>query len=119
MTASYVAALADPNLSSMREHLALLDGVIIPGALKRGEKVPKHAGEIDPLMVAMRAIDTKSKLVHRLHQMEDLQKIKFTEAELENLMSEVASIIAEFVNADVLKKISARFGTRAALSEDH
>jgi hypothetical protein len=62
MKASYLAALADPNPNSMQEHLALLDGVIIPGALKRGEKAPKHAGETDPLMLQMKAIDTKSDL---------------------------------------------------------
>jgi len=77
-----VAVLADPNLNSMREHLALPHGVINPGTLKRGEKAPTHAGEIDPLMVAMKAIDTKNKVVKRLHDMEDGQKIKFTEEEL-------------------------------------
>jgi hypothetical protein len=101
----------------MREHLALLDGVIIPGALKRGEKAPKHAGETDPLMLQMMAIDTKSKVLKRMHDMEDSQKIKFTEAELELLVVEIVSIIAEYVNADTLRKITARFGSRAARLE--
>ena len=116
---SYLAALADQDHRSMREPIALLDGVILPGALKRGEKAPKHAGETDPLMLQMMAIEAKSKLVHRLHQMEDSQKIKFTEAGLKLLVGELVSIIAEFVDAQTLRKIAARFGARAALSKVH
>jgi hypothetical protein len=117
--ASFRAALEAPDPKSLLEHIALIDGVILPGALKRGEKVPKHAGEIDPMDLQLRAIDTKSKVVKRVHDMEDGQKIKFTKAELEQLIMEIVAIIAEFVNADTLRKIAARFGARAALSEVH
>ena len=119
MKQSYLAALASDDLKSMWEHLALLDGVILSGALKRGEKAPKHAGETDPLMVQLLAIEAKSKLVHRLHKMEDSQKITFTEAELKMLTMELVSIIAEFVDANTLGKIAARFGVRALVSEAH
>jgi hypothetical protein len=117
MTASYVAALADPNLSSMREHLALLDGVIIPGALARGEKAPKHAGEIDPLMVQMKAIDTKSKVVKRLHDMEEGTKIRFSEQELRLLVEQMVAIVAEFVDGPTLRKIATRLGVRTDNSQ--
>lgn len=111
---SYQAALASADPKSMLEYIALLDGVILPGALERGTKAPRHAGETDPLMLQMMAIDTKSKLVHRLHKMEDAQKIRFTEVELELFVVEIITIIAEFVDASTLRKITARFGARSA-----
>jgi hypothetical protein len=119
MKQSYQAALTSGDPKSMLEHIALIDSVILPGALKRGEKAPKHAGETDPLMLQMMAIDTKSKVLKRMHDLEDSQKIKFTEAELKMLVMEIVSIIAEFVNADTLRKITARFGARASLLEAH
>lgn len=112
MKASYLTALADPNPNSMREHLALLDGVILPAALKRGIESPGE-GETDPLDTQMRAIETKSKLVKRLHMMEDNQKIKFTEAGLELLIIELVTIIAEYIDASTLQEISTRLGVRA------
>jgi hypothetical protein len=114
---SYQAALAARDPKAMLEHIALIDGVILPGALKRGEKASTNERESDPLMVQMAAIETKSKLVKRMHDMEDSNKIKFTEAELEQLIMEIVAIIAEFVNAEILRKITARFGARAALLE--
>jgi hypothetical protein len=51
--------------------------------------------------------------------MEDGSKIKFTETELNMLVGELVTIIAEFVDADTLRKISTRIGVRAALSEAH
>jgi hypothetical protein len=65
------------------------------------------------------AIDTKSKVLKRIHDMEDSQKIKFTEAELELFVVEIITIIAEFVDAVTLRKITARFVACAALSETH
>ena len=116
---SYQAALAALDPKSLLEYIALIDGVILPGALKRGEKTPKHAGETDPLMVQMKAVEAKSKLVYRLHKMEDAQKIKFTESELKMLVTEIVTIIAEFVDAVTLPKIANRFGARAGLLESH
>jgi hypothetical protein len=116
---NYQASLEAADPKSMMEHIALLDGVILPRALQRGEKASRHEGEPDPLMVQLMAIETKSKLVHRLHRMEDAGKIKFTEADLELFVAEIITIIAEFVNADTLRKITARFGACAALSEPH
>jgi hypothetical protein len=117
MTASYVAVLADPNLNSMREQLALLDGVIIPGALKRGEKAPTHAGEIDPLRLQLQAIDVKSKIVKRLADTEQNRKIAFTPDELRRLIVGLVAVVAEFVDADMLRKISTRIGVLALSAE--
>jgi hypothetical protein len=114
---SYVAVLADPNLNSMREQLALLDGVIIPGALKRGEKAPTHAGEIDPLRLQLQAIDVKSKIVKRLADTEQNRKIAFTPDELRRLIVGLVAVVAEFVDADMLRKISTRIGVLALSAE--
>ena len=110
--ASYQAALEAPDTKSLLEHIALIDGVILPGALARGEKAPKHAGEIDPIDLQLRAIDTKSKVVKRLHDMEDGQKIKFTEAELKLLVMQMVAVVAEFVDGPTMKKIATRLGVR-------
>jgi hypothetical protein len=116
---NYLAVRETADLKSIQDHLALLDGVIIPGALKRGTKLPRRAGDPDPLMVQLAAIETKSRLLKRAYEMDEGAKIKFTEAGLELLVIEIISIIAEFVSTDVLRKITARFGARAVLSEAH
>ncbi len=84
--ASFQAALEAPDPKSMLEHIALIDGVILPGALKRGEKAPRHAGETDPLMVQLAAIDTKSKVLKRLSDIENRGKIKLSQSELKRLV---------------------------------
>jgi len=115
--ARFQAALEAPDPKSLLEHIALIDGVILPGALKRGEKAPKHAGETDPLMVQMMAIETKSKILKRMSDIEDRSKIKMTEKEMSLFVSEIVSIVAEYVDAVTLRKIADRFGTRGALLE--
>jgi hypothetical protein len=52
---TYQEALKVTDLKDMREHLALLDGVILPGALERGERAPRVPGLSDPLEVQMQA----------------------------------------------------------------
>ena len=115
--ASFQAALEAPDPKSLLEHIALIDGVILPGALQRGEKAPKHAGETDPLIVQMMAIETKSKILKRMSDIEDRSKIKMTEKEMSLFVSEIVSIVAEYVDAVTLRKIADRFGTRAGLLE--
>jgi len=110
---SYQEALASSDPKSMLEHLALLDGVIMPAALERGEGVPSGPGQPDPLDLQLKAIDIKSKVVKRLHDMEDGEKIKFTKAELKMLVMQVVAIVAEFVDAQTLRKIAARIGVCA------
>ena len=61
--ASYEAALAATDPQSMLEHLALLNGMIIPAALERGEGAPSGPGHTDPLDLQLKAIDIKSKVV--------------------------------------------------------
>ncbi len=96
MKESYLAVLASEAPKSTLEHISLIDGVILPGALQRGEKAPTHEGQLDPLAVQLMAIECKNKLLKRLHDMEDGQKIKFTRSELERLIIEMVSIIAEY-----------------------
>jgi hypothetical protein len=108
---SYQAALTAEDPKSMHEHIALLDGVILPGALKRGESAPTHEGQPDPLMVQMQAIDIKSKVLKRLADTEQSRKIAFTQAELSMLIMQIVTIIAEYVDAKTLQKIAARIGT--------
>ena len=91
MRDSYLAALASEDKQSMDEHLALLDGVILPGALQRGINRPTRAGEMDPLMLQLAALETKSKILKRIHDIEDQTKIRFTEAGLEQLVGELMS----------------------------
>jgi len=45
--------------------------------------------------------------------MEDGEKIKFTKAELKMLVMQVVAIVAEFVDAQTLRKIAARIGVCA------
>lgn len=116
MMASYLAAVDEGTSRDMTQELALLDGVIIPGAVKRGVKKP-GVGELDPLQLQMMAIETKSKVLKRLHDMEDSQKIKFTMAGLEQFLVELVTIVAEFVDGDTLKKISARIGASPVMAK--
>lgn len=120
MKASYLAALADQDPRSMREHLALLDGVILPAALARGENQPLIAGQSDPLQIQLQAIETRSKVVRRLAAIEQSGKIAFTPAELRMLIVQIVSVVAEFVDATTLKKIATRIGTQSlsVLSEE-
>ena len=48
----YRAALENQDPTSMREQIALIDGVILPGALKRGTTRPGKPGVPDPLVVS-------------------------------------------------------------------
>jgi len=59
----------------------------------------------------MQAIETKSKIVKRQSDMEQSKKIAFTQAELRMLVLQVVTIVAEYVDAPTLKKISMRIGT--------
>ena len=111
--ANFQAALEAPDPKSMLEHIALIDGVILPGALKRGEKAPTHPGETDPLLVQLMAIDTKSKILKRMADIEDRGKIKMTEKEMSLFVMEVVSIVSEYVDAATMRKIAERFGVRA------
>ena len=97
----------------MDEHLALLDGVILPGALQRGINRPTREGQLDPLMIQLAALETKGKILKRIHDIEDHTKIRFTEAGLEQLVGELIAVIAEFVDAQTLRKIAVRLGARA------
>jgi hypothetical protein len=115
--ASFQAALEAPDPKSMLDHIALIDGVILPGALNRGEKAPTHAGEIDPLRLQLQAIDVKSKIVKRLADTEQNRKIAFTPDELRRLIVGLVAVVAEFVDADTLRKISTRIGVRALSAE--
>jgi len=109
--ASYQEALdSGMALKDMTEHLALLDGVILPGALERGEAKPTQPGEADPLMVQLATIDVKSKILKRQSDIEQSKKIAFTEQELRALVGQMVSVVAEFVSHDVLKKIAMRLG---------
>jgi len=108
---TYQAALNAEHPNDMTEHIALLDGVILPAALERGEKEPTHDGQVDPLLIQMQAIETKSKIVKRQSDMEQSKKIAFTQAELRMLVLQVVTIVAEYVDAPTLKKISMRIGT--------
>jgi hypothetical protein len=103
-------ALREGDPKDMLDHLALLDSVILPGALDRGEAAPTHEGQVDPLLVQMRAIDIRSKVTKRMHDMEQSQKISFTQSELKMFMLQVVTIVAEFVDAQTLRKIAARIG---------
>ena len=113
MQESYHMALENPDPKSMREHIALIDGVILPGALKRGFKRLGTPGLPDPLETQLRAIDTKSKVLKRISDIEDRDKIKMTEADLKLFALEVVSVVSEFVDAQTLRKIADRFGVRA------
>ena len=109
--ASYQEALeSGMALKDMTEHLALLDGVILPGALERGEAKPTQPGESDPLMVQLATIDVKSKILKRQSDIEQSRKIAFTEQELRALVGQMVAVVAEFVSHDVLKKIAMRLG---------
>jgi hypothetical protein len=107
---SYQAALAAEDPKSMLEHIALIDGVILPGALERGEKAPIHPGQPDPLQVQLQAIDIRSKVVKWMNDMEQSKKISFTKSELKLLVMQLVTIVAEYVDAQTLRKISARIG---------
>jgi len=113
MRESYRAALENTDPNSMREHIALIDGVILPGALKRGTKRPETPGVPDPLETQLRAIDTKSKILKRMSDIEDRDKIKMTESDLRLFVLEVVSVVSEYVDAVTLRKIADRFGVRA------
>jgi hypothetical protein len=115
--ASFQAALEAPDPKSMLDHIALIDGVILPGALNRGEKAPTHAGEIDPLRLQLQAIDVKSKIVKRLADTEQKRKIAFTQDELRRLIVGMVAVVAQFVDADTLRKISTRIGVGALSAE--
>jgi len=105
--ASYLAALKAGDYKSMKEHIALLDGVIIPAAFERGTV----AGLTDPLAVQLAALETKSKIVKRLEDVEQMQKISFTPTELKQLVMQIVTIVAEYVDAKTLKLIATRMGT--------
>ena len=110
--ASYHDALqSGEQLKDMTEHLALLDGVILPGALARGEAKPLLPGEVDPLSIQMAAIDVKSKVLKRQADIEQSRKIAFTQAELRMLVLQLVTIVAEYVDGATLKKIAGRIGT--------
>jgi len=115
---SYQTALEVPDPKSMLEHIALLDGVILPGALVRGEKAPTHEGGTDPLLVQLQAIETKSKVLKRLSDIEDRGKIKMTEKEMSLFVMEIVSVISEYVDAVTLRKIADRFGVRALAARE-
>lgn len=111
--ARFQAALEAPDPKSLLEHIALIDGVILPGALMRGEKPPRREGQPDPLMVLLAVIDTKSMMLKRLSDIEDRGKIKLTEKEMSLFVMEIVSVVAEYVDAATLRKIADRFGVRA------
>jgi hypothetical protein len=106
--ASFQAALEAPDPKSLLEHIALIDGVILPGALKRGEKAPRREGQPDPLMVLLAAIEMKSKILKRMSDIEDRSKIKMTDAEMKLFVLEIVSVVSEYVDAQTLRKIADR-----------
>jgi hypothetical protein len=110
---SYLAAREHEDPKSMMEHIAVLDGFVLPAAIARGTALPRLPGLPDPLETQMQAIDIKSKVLKRMADIEDRGKIKMTEKEMATFVLEVVAIVSEYVSADVLKKIAARFGVRA------
>ena len=111
--ASFQAALEAPDPKAMLEHIAVIDGFVLPAAIARGTQRPNIPGVPDPLETLLMAIDTKSKILKRMADIEDRDKIKMTEKELSTFVLEIVSIVAEYVDPLTLRKIADRFGVRA------
>lgn len=109
---AYQAALESEDPKALLDHLAVIDGFVLPEAIRQGLAKPKP-GAPHPLEIPMMAIDIKSKVLKRMADIEDRGKIKMTEKEMAQFVLEVVAIVSEYVSADVLKKIAARFGVRA------
>jgi len=97
----------------MLEHIAVIDGFVLHAAIARGTKRPNIPGVPDPLETQLLAIDTKSRILKRMADIEDRDKIKMTEKELSTFVLEIVSIVAEYVDPLTLRKIADRFGVRA------
>jgi hypothetical protein len=67
--------------------------------------------------VQLQAIDTRSKVLKRMQDIEQNQKISFTQNELGMFVLQVMTIVAKFVDAQTLRKISAMIGVQSLSAE--
>ena len=111
--ASFQEALEAPDPKAMLEHIAVIDGFVLPAAIARGTKRLNIPDVPDPLETQLKAIDVKSKVLKRMADIQDRSKIKMTEKELSTFVLEIVSIVAEYVDPLTLRKIADRFGVRA------
>lgn len=102
----HVLVNADPE--SLREHIALIDSVILPEGLKRLSKRPKLPGQMDPVELLVKAIDMRSKLLMQLHKMKLADKVNLEENRWKDATIELLRIVEEVVGADVMRTIIQR-----------
>src|SRR6185436_9879546 len=100
------AALEAPDPKAMLEHIAVIDGFVLPAAIARGTQRPNIPGVPDPLETLLMAIDTKSKILKRMADIEDRGKNKMTKKEMAQFVGEIVGIVSEYVDAATLRKIA-------------
>ncbi len=108
---SYQEAVDNPQ--DMLDHIAVINGFILPEAIRQASSKPKQ-GMPHPLEIPMMAIDIMSKVQKRKADTDDRGKIKMTKEELFGFVGQIIQEVAACgVDEPTMRRLAERFGVRA------